>query len=151
MTTKKAKGPTAKDVMTKKVSTVTAETSVRQLLELLKQTKFSGFPVVDGGGKAVGLISQNDVLRALAAGSSQDRKAGTKLLEGGGAGADAVLGKSVRDLMTPKVLACAPGDALAKVCKTMADNRVHRVVVLEGGKVAGLISATDVVKWVAKA
>lgn len=150
MTTKKAKGPTAKDVMTKTVTTVTAETSIESLVGLLKETKFSGFPVVDGGGKAVGLISQNDVLRALASGSSGDRKASAKLLEGGGTDARSLLTRTVRDLMTPKVLACAPGDSLAKVCKTMADNRVHRVVVLDGGKVAGLVSATDVVRWVSK-
>jgi CBS domain-containing protein len=149
--TAKTKGPTARDVMTKKVTTVTADTTISSLLETLKTTKFSGFPVVDAGGKAVGLISQNDVLRALAAGTSQDRKAGTRLLEGAGGNPSAVLSKTVQDLMSPRIVSCAPGDPLSKVCKTMADARVHRVVVLDKGKVAGLVSATDVVRHVAKA
>ncbi|MCC6811037.1 MAG: CBS domain-containing protein [Deltaproteobacteria bacterium] len=150
-----SKKVTAKDVMTKKVATVTPETPISTLLDRLRATKFSGFPVVDERGKVHGLISQNDVLRALAAGSSGDfqsvkRKAATKLLEGGGATADAVLGLTVRDLMTPKIIGCAPSDGLAKVAKMMVAKRVHRVVVLDKGKIAGLISATDVVKHIAK-
>ena len=56
----------------------------------------------------------------------------------------------VRDLMTPKIVGCAPGDALGKVARMMIAKRVHRVVVIERGKVAGLISATDVVRHVAR-
>ncbi len=152
----KAKTITAQDVMTRKVATIAPDATIATLIERLRTTRFSGFPVVDGAGKVHGLISQNDVLRALAAGASADfqavkRKATVRLLEpGGGASADKVLGLAVRDLMTPKLIGCAPGDALDKVAKLMVSKRVHRVVVLERGKVAGLISATDVVKHVAR-
>ncbi|MCC6998797.1 MAG: CBS domain-containing protein [Deltaproteobacteria bacterium] len=146
----------AKDVMTRKVATIPPEASIATLIERLRTTRFSGFPVVDGAGKVHGLISQNDVLRALAAGASADfqavkRKASVRLLERGGTtSARSVLALKVRDLMTPKIIGCAPTDALAKVAKLMVSKRVHRVVVLERGKVAGLISATDLVKHVAK-
>jgi CBS domain-containing protein len=146
---------TAKDVMTKKVATVSPDTPISTLVEKLRATKFSGFPVVDDGGKVKGLISQNDVLRALAAGAGSDfqakkRKASVGLLEGGASDAAAVLALQVKDLMTPKIVGCAPSDALSKVAKMMVSKRVHRVVVLEKGKVLGLISATDVVRHVAK-
>ncbi len=146
---------TAKDVMTKKVLTIGPDTPISALIDQLRATKFSGFPVVDGVGKVQGLISQNDVLRALAAGAGSDfqavkRKAAVHLLEGNRASADAVLGMKVRDLMTPKIIGCAPNDDLKKVAKMMVQKRVHRVVVLERGKVLGLISATDVVRHVAR-
>lgn len=146
---------TAADVMTKKVMTVELDTSIATLIERLRATKFSGFPVVDESGKVRGLISQNDVLRALAAGAGADfqaakRKAAVGLIEGKAQGAEAVLGLKVRDLMTPKIVGCAPGDALNKVAKMMVSKRVHRVVVLEKGKLKGLVSATDVVRHVAK-
>ena len=57
---------TAKDVMTQPVRTVSAKTPVRELLEFLQSGDFSGMPVVDDEGRAVGLVSQSDLLRAFA-------------------------------------------------------------------------------------
>jgi len=152
----------AKDVMTKDVATVSPETTVAELMVRLRDTHFSGFPVVDGEGRPIGLITQNDVLRALAlligAGAvpgdfqGAKRKAGVSLLDAAEPGQVAkLLAQPVRALMTPRVLSCSPEDSVQRVCALMADNRVHRVVVLEHGKVAGLVSATDVVRFVGKA
>ena len=49
--------------------------------------------------------------------------------------------------MTPSLESCSPDTPAADLCKTMVENRIHRVVVLDGeGKVAGLVSATDLVR-----
>ena len=57
---------TARDVMTTEVTTVREDTSIEQLIHLLRVSHFSGIPVVDKEGRAVGLVSETDILRALA-------------------------------------------------------------------------------------
>ncbi len=49
--------------------------------------------------------------------------------------------------MTPNVEGCKPDAALADICKVMTSKHIHRVVVLDDdGKVAGMVSAIDVVR-----
>ena len=152
----------ARDVMTKDVTTVTEDLSVEGRLQQIRETRYSGLPVVDANGKAIGLISQNDVLRRLAylLGSgdlpadfqSGKRKAGVQLVEAAGKADRAVavaqfLTRPVKEFMTPSLESCSPDTPAADLCKTMVEKRIHRVVVLDGeGKVAGLVSTTDLVR-----
>lgn len=144
----------AKDVMTGHVVTVRPGTSVRELLELLRGTQWSGFPVVDDQGRPCGLVSQNDVLRALAAGTGASleasrRKAALRLTDRAQTGGDALLALPVSELMSTPVISCAPGTPLPEVCRAMVHHRVHRVLVVEADRVVGLVSATDVVRLLA--
>jgi CBS domain-containing protein len=51
--------------------------------------------------------------------------------------------------MARDVLAVSPGAPLAEAAQLMVERRVHRVLVLEGGRLAGLVSALDLVGLVA--
>jgi CBS domain-containing protein len=58
----------------------------------------------------------------------------------------------VSSVMSHTLRACVPETPLSKVCAMMAESRIRRVVVLgEGGAVAGLITATDLVRHFAAA
>ncbi len=54
-------------------------------------------------------------------------------------------GTLVRDLMHRGIIACGLDDTVAQVAKTMIDNEVHAVVVMESGKAVGVVSQTDMV------
>jgi CBS domain-containing protein len=142
----------ARDVMTAEVTTVTPETPISKFIRIVKKKHYSGLPVVDRSGKPVGLVSQNDVLRALAWGEGKSfqkgkRKAAAALLNSAKAPAPAkFLARPVKDVMTPGLISCAPDTPVADVCATMVERKIHRVVVLDGGRIAGLISATDLVR-----
>jgi CBS domain-containing protein len=150
---------TAADVMTTPVTSVTEATAVDDLIKLIESRNYSGVPVLDPDGRVTGLVSQNDILRALAYFlGCQDlpddflegkRRASAQLLKTAPGSTVAVavfLKRPVRELMTPVVLTCKPGDPLTVVCQTMTEQRVHRVVVVDDdGKLAGIISALDVV------
>ena len=56
----------AEDIMTRNVTTVAEESSVEELIQLFRVSHFTGVPVVDTAGVAVGVISETDILRALA-------------------------------------------------------------------------------------
>ena len=52
----------ARDIMTKDVVTVTADTEITQAAKLLLENHFNGLPVVDDRGKLIGIICQDDLI-----------------------------------------------------------------------------------------
>ena len=54
-------------------------------------------------------------------------------------------GSKVGELMHRGIIACAPTDTVGQVAKTMIDNDIHAVVVMEDGKAVGVVSQTDMV------
>lgn len=150
----------ASNVMVTDVVTVREDMPIAALIREIRTRRFSGFPVVDADEKAVGVVSQNDVLRALAyavgatppASQGPDwRKASSQLLEitdsAAGGAVSELLSRPVRDVMTKGVTSVRPDTRLSDVCNAMVSKRIHRILVLDSAKkVAGLISATDLVK-----
>ena len=61
----------ARDVMTIKVVSAEPETDVRQIAKLLIENRISAVPVVDSGGKLVGIVSEGDLMRRPEAGTVQ--------------------------------------------------------------------------------
>jgi len=55
----------ASDVMTRKVETVTENMTLREVRNRILETGHQGFPLVDGEGKLVGIISGRDVMEAI--------------------------------------------------------------------------------------
>lgn len=148
----------ARDVMTKDVATIRDNVPVRKMIQIIRKTSFGGLPVVNKSGKVVGLVSQNDILRALA--WALESESLTKVFEKGKGKAavkrlkskpkmdlEGLLEKPVKELMTSGVVSCAPETPAADICDTMVTKRIHRILVLDrDGKLAGLISATDLVR-----
>lgn len=77
-----------------------------------------------------GILSERDIVRGLAE-----------------TGADIMAtGRRVAELMTRHVATCAPDDKVKAVMAEMTRRRVRHVPVVEGGRLAGLVSIGDVVK-----
>ncbi len=104
--------------MTAPVVTERPDTSVTALSAVLKLRGISAVPIVEEG-KLVGIVSTTDILRA-------PRIA------------------RLRDIMTAPVVTVSVDDPLDGAARRLADASVHRVVALEGGRVAGILSARDV-------
>lgn len=159
----------ARDVMNADVTTVGPETSVEDLIQLLRVSHFTAVPVVDDTGKAIGLVSETDILRALAYTISppqsgefatkldkpRDKGVTTRILRGAQRELEvqatqvmkALLTRQVRELMTPVVISCKPNDPLSLVCETMVWKEIRRVVVTgDDGKVLGLITSLDLAR-----
>ena len=58
--------------------------------------------------------------------------------------------ETVRNWMSPKVIGVAPDASLREVCQTMASDGVHRVLVVEGRRLLGIVTSFDVVRLLAK-
>jgi CIC family chloride channel protein len=125
------------ELMQRKVKTVGSDATLADAIVSLADGHISGMPVVDGGGKVIGVLSTTDVLTAEA--EVGDPTARQTLLEN----------TSVRDIMTPRPFTIAPSEDVREAARQMLYAEVHRLFVAEGDKVVGIISTTDIVRAVA--
>jgi CBS domain-containing protein len=109
------------------VLTVTPDSSVAALVKLLAEKRIGAVPVVDGSGTVKGIVSERDVVRALA-------------------GDAAVLERKVEGLMTREVQTCVLQDTVADLMEIMTRGRFRHLPVVEDSKLIGIISIGDVVK-----
>lgn len=126
--------PTVRDAMRTEVVSATPETTVEELIELLREEEISGVPVVDRDGSVVGVVSETDVLR-LALDATRPEGVG---------------GTAVRDLMTPARYSVSPDAPLEEAARLMADVGINRALVFEEGRLAGIVTSTDVLRGLSR-
>ncbi len=63
----------ANEVMTAEVVTVSPETAVAEAVKLMLDRRVSGLPVVDAGGRLVGVITEGDLLARAELGTEKKR------------------------------------------------------------------------------
>lgn len=89
-----------------------------------------GALVVSGNGTTVdGIISERDVVRALAREGEQ------------------ALSARVGDVMSTSVRTCSPTSVVDDVMGLMSTRRVRHIPVIEEGRLTGIVSIGDIVKW----
>jgi CBS domain-containing protein len=55
----------AGDVMTRQIVSVTPETSIPDMAQLMLKNRISGLPVIDDNGNLVGIVTEGDYLRRV--------------------------------------------------------------------------------------
>lgn len=126
------KARTAAELMTEQVVSIPEGAPLAHAIATLVDHGFSGAPVVDAAGRAVGVISLSDVV-------VRDRNHGCGWL--------AANTPFVRDVMTPAVCGVRPETSAAEVIEEMVLLRVHRLFVIDAdGVLVGVIAASDVVR-----
>lgn len=111
----------AREIMTGNVVTLRPEQPVDEATMGMVRRGIHGAPVVDGSGRLVGMVSFMDLKRR----AGEDRK--------------------VNDVMWPAV-AVDEDAPVQEIAAKMLGEKVRRVVVVQGGKVVGIVSATDIVR-----
>ncbi len=110
------------------VATISQERSVSDAVALLKERGVGALVVTSLEKPLAGIISERDVVRALA-----DR---------GGA----VLDERVSDLMSSEVTTCEETTSVTALMGLMTEKRIRHVPVVTDGRVVGVVSIGDVVK-----
>jgi CBS domain-containing protein len=128
------------DVMQQDVITVTPDTSVRDVAALLCRESISGVPVVDGKGALLGMVSGTDVLWLA------DRMHGLHRDFFSWDGLDAF---RALDVMTPDVFGVDATADLEELRQFFVRTSVHRAVVLDHGRLVGIVSISDLLCVVA--
>ena len=112
------------DLMTESVVTTEPHATIDHVRKMLERNKVSAIPVVDSAGQPVGIVSATDLVTALKPDSP------------------------VRTIMTEKVYTVPKYDDASVPARIMRNHKIHRVVVTHEQKVAGIISAFDLLALV---
>ena len=120
----------AGDLMTKDVVSVKKDTPIYEALELLRKNDITGMPVINDDKTLVGIITEKDVLRLF-------------YTEGD------YLNQTVDSFMTRPAVSFRVDESLESVCDFLMVKYFRRVpVVSKKGKVVGIISRPDVIKYI---
>lgn len=111
------------------VGTIRPDTVVSHLCERLAELRVGAMVVSEDGSRILGIVSERDVVRAVAKGGS------------------AALDRRVADIMTSDVVTCGPDDRIGDLMIMMTENRVRHLPVTRNGNMIGIVSIGDVVKY----
>jgi CBS domain-containing protein len=110
------------------VFTVKPSETVAQVAGLLNSRRVGALVVLDAD-RVVGIVSERDVVRALA--------------EKG----EAALKRPVSEFMTANVLYAEPGETIDSLLTRMTDRRIRHLPVCRNDRLVGIVSIGDLVKW----
>ena len=139
----------AADLMTRDIVTVGPETPLADAIRLMLEHRVSGLPVVDGDGQLVGLLTEGDLLHRAETGTDTVRLGWLKALLARGRMAAQYVhthGRRVRDAMARDVLTVGEASPLDDVIRIMESRHVRRVPVVEGKRLVGIVSRSDLVR-----
>ncbi len=164
---------TARELMQGRVITLPSNATIAEAVATFEDEHISGAPVVDETGKPVGVLSSFDIAQTRHIRENRlntergeedfslrndgyewagDPTWDESALSGKEDYSSETLGReTVGDWMTAKVISVPPEANLAEVCRTLSQESIHRVLVIEGGRVAGIISTSDIVRHLASA
>ncbi len=155
-----AEGTPVSTVMTRDVLAVRPDVGLEALTDALLERGYGGAPVVDRDGRPIGVVSRTDVLEhRLAAGDTGEAMAkgahvsrGQYRVElGPGIHAEPPPDDSVADAMTRAALTLPENAPIARAAALMAGRGIHRaIVVSDDGKLSGIVTTSDIVRWVAE-
>lgn len=119
-----------KDLMARELVVVKKDTPITDAMKLLIEHKITGIPVVSDDNKLLGVISEKDMLALVM---------------------DASLGNMpVSEFMTSKVTTFDEDDDLQKACECLIKSSFRRLPILSKGKLVGILSRRDVIKFILK-
>jgi CBS domain-containing protein len=142
----------AHQIMTRRVVTVGPDTPIVEAAGIMLQNHVSGLPVVNTGGKLVGIVSEGDFIRRAEIGTQRKRGRWLKLLLGPGSAATDFVherGRKVGEVMTPEPFTVTEDTLLEDIVQLMEKNNVKRLPVMRGDQIAGIVSRSNLLQAVA--
>ena len=152
-----------REVMKTEVFTVGPDSSMPDLQRQFASTRVGALPVIDRDRRLQGIVSRMDVMRRLSleqslaelADSDFDQTLGVeddddsvKLI--GAAVGERMQSLHAHDIMIEEVVTIGPDEPLREAARRMVEKRIHRLPVVEGGKLVGIISAFDFMRLYAE-
>jgi CBS domain-containing protein len=146
--------PTVADIMERDPVTVTPEDTVETLLRTLREHELPGVPVVNGGGRCVGIVTESDLVLVdeeedLRLPLHIDLFGGTIFLGRLKPFEDRVkkaIASTVADMMTEDPTTVAPDTDLHEAARLIAEHRHNRLPVVEHGRLVGVVTRLDVLE-----
>jgi CBS domain-containing protein len=122
---------TVKAILARKgteVTTIEPTTTLASAVLSLSKHRIGALVVTGADHRIVGIVSERDIVRALAESGSQ------------------ALERPVADVMTRKVVTCSERDTVAELMERMTQGKFRHVPVADQGRLVGIVSIGDVVR-----
>jgi CBS domain-containing protein len=113
-------------VMTQQVVSVNVAAKISDAIELMKEKNLGGLPVVDDENRARGIVTERDIAILFA---------------------DRISGVRVAQLMSETVVTALPRTTIFEAEKTMATQGFRRLPIVSDGKVVGIITSMDIIRF----
>jgi CBS domain-containing protein len=142
----------AHQIMTRRVITVTPETTIVEAANTMLERHVSGLPVADAAGKLVGIVSEGDFIHRGEIGTQRKRGRFLRFIVGPGRTATDFVhehGRRVADIMSPEPLTITEDTVLEEIVQLMERKNVKRLPVTRGDKVVGIVSRANLLQAVA--
>jgi CBS domain-containing protein len=111
------------------VHTIAPDAQISAAAQALDRLAIGALVVVDARHRVLGVLSERDITREVA------RRG------------EAALEAPVSTAMTQEVVTAAPADTLHELMSRMTEGRIRHLPVIAGGRLVGIVSIGDVVKW----
>jgi CBS domain-containing protein len=118
-----------KDCMRRNPLTINPEANLVQAVETIVDNKLTGLTVCEDDGTVVGILSELDCVKSVLNAIYNDGNPEHSL---------------VKDAMSTDVVTCTAEDNIVEVARSMVDSRQRRRPVLDGGKLVGQVSSSNV-------
>lgn len=147
--------PTAKEVMSSPAMYVMEETPVREIARALVQNRISAVPVINEGGRLVGMVSEGDLIGRRAPDDNR-RSWWRDVLEAGphaGGKIEVYLkmhGLRAKDVMTKDVVTVQPDEPITRVAELLVAKNIKRVPVVTSGRMIGVVSRADILARISR-
>jgi len=109
------------------------DATVFEAIQMMADKNVGALLVTNEQGKLTGILSERDYTRkvAIKGRSSKELK--------------------VREILSPKIIHVTPAHSVDECLRLMTEHRVRHLPVLDGEKIAGVISIGDLVNWIISA
>lgn len=127
--------------MSGRLTSVAPDTPIGDVVDIFRRRRIRHVPVVLEG-RLIGIISDRDVRRALGWANIRDMQAQEegRLFEGP---------ERAEQIMKTELLTLTPTETMREALKQMLDRRVHSALIVQEGRVVGILTETDFVKLIA--
>ena len=143
---------TVRDIMETDVPTVTVADSVERVLRVLRDHELPGIPVINEGGRCVGIITESDLVMA---GEEADLHlphyielfGGIVFLESVSHWEERVrkaFAATAEDMMTADPITIEPSATVRDAARLIARRKHNRLPVVEHGRLVGVVTRVDV-------
>jgi len=123
---------TVKAILSRKgndVLTIDPNATLAAAIKLLAERKIGAVVITGADRQVIGILSERDIVRSFAANGP------------------AALDQQVGQVMTRKVMTCDEAETVSSLMERMTQGKFRHLPVVERGRLAGIISIGDVVKY----
>lgn len=116
-----------KEIMSKPAVIIDYNKTAKEAGQLMRKKRI-GFLVATKRNKAVGIISDADLINKIIVGGKSPQRA------------------KIKDLMSTPMIALSPEEDVMEAVRKIKKNNIHRMPVVDKGKVVGVLSLTDIAR-----